>query len=63
MPYHSVPVVVPEEVRETLLQWTRSGTSEHRMVERAKIVLLASEGLGTYRAKVFRAKFPQSRTE
>ena len=47
MPYHSVPVVVPEEARETLLQWTRAGTSEHRMVERAKIVLLASEGLGT----------------
>ena len=33
--------------RETLLQWSRAGSGEHRLVERARIILLASDGLGT----------------
>src|SRR5947209_15820561 len=33
-----------DDERGTLEQWTRRGKSEHRSVERAKIVLLANEG-------------------
>jgi len=35
--------VTPEE-EQTLRQWTRAGTVEHRLVERAKVILLASQG-------------------
>jgi transposase len=33
--------------RETLLSWTRSGATQHRLVERAKIILSAAEGQTT----------------
>jgi len=33
-----------EEEARTLAEWSRRGKSEHRLVERAKIVLLASQG-------------------
>src|SRR5207302_9397375 len=33
----------PEE-EQKLRQWARAGTSEHRMVERAKVILLAHQG-------------------
>ena len=32
------------EEEQTLRQWVRAGTSEHRMVERAKVILLADRG-------------------
>jgi transposase len=32
------------EEEQTLRQWTRAGTGEHRMVERAKVILLADQG-------------------
>ena len=32
------------EEEQTLRQWARAGTSEHRMVERAKVILLAHCG-------------------
>jgi len=35
--------LTPEE-EQTLRQWARTGTSEHRMVERAKVILLAHQG-------------------
>ena len=35
--------------RKTLLSWLRSGTTEHRLVERAKIILAAAEGQSTQR--------------
>lgn len=35
--------LTPDE-RETLEQWTRRGKSEHRSVERARIILLAGQG-------------------
>jgi transposase len=35
--------LTPEE-EQTLRQWARAGTSEHRMVERAKVILLANQG-------------------
>ena len=46
-----MPVVTSIELtaaeRETLLQWSHAGSREHRLVERAQIILLASEGWGT----------------
>ena len=33
-----------DDERGTLEQWTRRGKSEHRVVERAKIILLAHQG-------------------
>ena len=38
-------VLTPEE-ESTLRQWARAGTSEHRLVERAKVILLLSKGKG-----------------
>src|SRR6266700_8359335 len=35
--------LTPEE-EQILLQWARAGTSEHRMVERAKVILFAHQG-------------------
>ena len=35
--------LTPQE-EQTLRQWARAGTSEHRMVERAKVILLAHQG-------------------
>src|ERR1700730_797633 len=32
------------EEEQTLRQWARAGTSEHRLVERAKVILLAHQG-------------------
>src|ERR1700683_626172 len=32
------------EEEQILRQWARAGTSEHRMVERAKVILLAHQG-------------------
>src|SRR5271165_367890 len=36
--------LTPEE-EQILRQWARAGTSEHRMVERAKVILLAHHGM------------------
>ena len=47
MPYRPIPILLSSEDRETLAQRSRAGTSEHRMVERCEIVLLAGDGLGT----------------
>ncbi len=40
-------IQLTSEERGTLLQWCRAGSGEHRQVERARIILLASDGLGT----------------
>lgn len=37
-------VLIPETDRETLLKWSRGQAVEARLVERAKVVLLAAEG-------------------
>jgi transposase len=39
-----VAIELTQEEEQTLRQWARAGTSEHRMVERAKVILLAHEG-------------------
>ena len=36
-----------ETERDTLLSWIRSGTTEHRLVERAKIILMATDRIPT----------------
>ena len=43
----AAPVELTLLERDTLLQWSRAGASEHRQVERARIILLAGDGLGT----------------
>jgi transposase len=47
MPYRPIPILLSSEDREMLVQWSRAGTSEHRMAERCQIILLAGDGLGT----------------
>jgi transposase len=37
-------VSLTAEEEQTLRQWARAGTSEHRLVERAKVILLLHEG-------------------
>jgi transposase len=45
MPQPALRIVLTDEERETLSAWSRSPSSEHRMVERSRVILLASEGL------------------
>ena len=37
-------ICLSEEESKTLQDWSRRGKSEHRLVERARIILLAGEG-------------------
>ena len=43
----AAPIVLTEQEREILSQWARSGSEEHRLVERANVILLAHEGVST----------------
>jgi transposase len=43
----ATPIVLSEAEQETLRSWLRAGTSEQRMVERARIILAAADGMGT----------------
>src|SRR5215472_5371879 len=45
MPRPATRIVLTDQEREALAAWSRSGTDEHRKVERARVILLASEGL------------------
>ena len=38
-------VLLTEDEEQTLRRWASAGTSEHRMVERAKVILLLAEGV------------------
>src|SRR5947208_2347575 len=38
-------VSLSTDEEQTLRQWARAGTSEHRLVERAKVILLLNEGV------------------
>jgi len=44
MSQQAVVSLTPEE-EQTLRQWARAGTSEHRLVERAKVILLLNQGV------------------
>src|SRR2546422_357862 len=39
-----VSISLTSEEEQTLRQWTRAGTTQHRRVERAKVILLVHEG-------------------
>src|ERR1017187_7532961 len=39
-------ISLTSEEESTLRQWARAGTSEHRLVERAKVILLLNQGKG-----------------
>src|SRR3990172_4723353 len=43
----ATPIVLSETEQETLRTWLRAGRSEQRMVDRARIVLAAADGIGT----------------
>jgi transposase len=43
----AVPITLTDQERDSLSQWTRSSSGEHRLVERAQVILLASEGVST----------------
>src|ERR1700756_4715956 len=45
MPQSVLRIVLTDEERETLTAWSRSTAIEHRMVERSRVILLASDGL------------------
>ena len=42
---HRAVICLTSEEERILRQWARAGTSEHRMVERAKVILLAHQGM------------------
>ena len=43
----AAPILLTDQERDVLLQWARSAAKEHRLVERARVVLLADEGVST----------------
>jgi transposase len=45
MPQPALRITLSDEERETLSEWSRSGAGEHRKVERARVILLAADGL------------------
>ena len=47
MSYTPTPIILDQEERETLESWVRSGSSEQRVVLRARIILMAADGVGT----------------
>ncbi len=47
MPGTATSIELSEQERKILSQWSGSATTEHRLVERARIILLAAEGLAT----------------
>lgn len=47
MPPQATLVELTEQERQMLLHWSSSGTTEHRLVERSRIILLAAEGRST----------------
>jgi len=38
------PISLTSEEEQTLRRWARASTNEHRMVERARVILLAHQG-------------------
>ena len=45
MPQPVLRLILTDEEHEALSAWSRSTAGEHRMVERARVILLAAEGL------------------
>src|SRR5579875_330677 len=45
MSRRAIPIKLSDEERHTLERWVRSPSQEHRLVQRARIVLLADQGL------------------
>ena len=43
----AAPIVLTDEERDVLSQWYASAEQQHRLVERARVILLANEGLST----------------
>jgi transposase len=43
----ATPIVLTDQEREVLSRWAGAGAEEHRLVERARVILLAEEGIST----------------
>ena len=43
----AVAIVLTDQERDVLSQWARSGAEQHRLGERARVILLAHEGVST----------------
>ena len=43
----AAPIALTEQERDVLSRWAGAGTEEHRLVERARVILLADEGIST----------------
>jgi transposase len=43
----ATPILLSDQEREVLSQWAHSGAEENRLVERARVILLADEGVST----------------
>lgn len=43
----AAPIVLTDEERDVLSQWSHASAEQHRLVERARVILLANEGLST----------------
>lgn len=44
MPRAAAPILLTDEERSTLTRWVRSPSQQYRLIERARVVLLAAEG-------------------
>lgn len=47
MPFSASPLQLTSEERDTLTGWVRAGKTESRLAERAKIILMAADGVPT----------------
>jgi transcriptional regulator len=43
----ATPIVLTDQERQVLSRWAGAGAEEHRLVERARVILLAEEGIST----------------
>jgi transcriptional regulator len=43
----ATPTVLTDQERQVLSRWAGAGAEEHRLVERARVILLAEEGIST----------------
>ena len=48
MPFVATPVEIPEEIHPILLKISKSRTLPARQVQRARIILLAADGLNSF---------------
>jgi hypothetical protein len=43
----AAPIMLNDQERDALSRWASAGVEEHRLVERARVILLAEKGIST----------------